>query len=61
MYLVRVVSHCFSLDAKTMLLLVMFQRVLDHENYIADLDEANLDEDREPRFFLLYTAKDEYG
>ncbi|XP_063846583.1 sphingomyelin phosphodiesterase-like [Scylla paramamosain] len=36
-------------------------RVLDHVNYITDLDEANANEERDPRFYVLYTAKEEYG
>lgn len=36
-------------------------RVLDHDNYILDLDEANANATADPRFFLLYTAKEEYG
>ncbi|XP_042894288.1 sphingomyelin phosphodiesterase-like isoform X2 [Penaeus japonicus] len=34
-------------------------RVLDHENWILDLDEANQSD--EPRPFLLYRAKEAYG
>ncbi|KAK7076989.1 Sphingomyelin phosphodiesterase [Halocaridina rubra] len=34
-------------------------RVLDHENWILDLDEVNQSDN--PRFFQLYTAKDTYN
>lgn len=39
-------------------ILFLSQRVLDHENWIMDLDNANTRNETE--FTLLYTAKDAY-
>lgn len=40
-------------------LVPLFQRVLDTDNWIMDLDYANTYDD--PQFTLLYTAKEAYG